>query len=147
MPTTRPAGIGSGWEASELGHSAGSSGPFRPSCNHEQKALHYVAPKCYADRVETRISQRELRNDSGTIMRRVEQGERFTVTRNRVPVADLVPHDRAAADRRRRFVPVAEVAIGVNRLPNWDVERFAAEQRQLDAAVDDSDAERWGTAR
>jgi antitoxin (DNA-binding transcriptional repressor) of toxin-antitoxin stability system len=33
----------------------------------------------------TKISQRELRNDSGTIMRRVEQGERFTVTRNGIP--------------------------------------------------------------
>jgi prevent-host-death family protein len=97
--------------------------------------------------METTISQRELRNDSGAIMRRVEQGERFTVTRNGVPVADLVPHDRAAADRRRRFVPVAEVAAGVRRLQNWDGERFAAEQHQLDAAIDDSDAEHWGTAR
>jgi prevent-host-death family protein len=97
--------------------------------------------------METTISQRELRNDSGAIMRRVEQGERFTVTRNGVPVADLLPHDLAAADRRRRFVPVAEVAAGVSQLASWDVERFAAEQRELDVAVDDSDAERWGTAR
>ena len=112
-----------------------------------EKALQTVALKCYTGRMETTISQRELRNDSGAIMRRVEQGERFTVTRNGVPVADLVPHDRAAADRRRRFVPVAEVAAGVRRLQNWDGERFAAEQHQLDAAIDDSDAEHWGTAR
>ena len=67
------------------------------------------------------LSQRHLRNDSGVIMRRVEQGERFTVTRNGVPVADLVPHDRAAADQRRRFVPVARVAAGVSQLPDWEV--------------------------
>ncbi|HME48464.1 type II toxin-antitoxin system prevent-host-death family antitoxin, partial [Mycobacterium sp.] len=47
--------------------------------------------------MEARISQRELRNDSGAIMCRVEQGECFTVTRNGVPVADLVPHDRAGS--------------------------------------------------
>ncbi|WP_183155006.1 hypothetical protein [Mycobacterium persicum] len=62
-------------------------------------------------------------------------------------MADLVPHDRAAADRRRRFVPVAEVAASLRRLPDWDVERFAAELRRLDAAVDDSDAKRWATTR
>lgn len=38
------------------------------------------------------IGQRELRNDNAEIMRRVEKGERFTVTRNGKPVADLVPH-------------------------------------------------------
>ena len=77
--------------------------------------------------METTISQGELRNDSAAIMRRVEQGERFTVTRNGVPVADLVPHDLAEANRRRRFVPVEELTADLGRLPNWDVERFAAE--------------------
>jgi prevent-host-death family protein len=38
------------------------------------------------------ISQRELRNDNAEIMRRVEAGESFTVTRNGKPIADLVPH-------------------------------------------------------
>lgn len=92
----------------------------------------------------TTISQRELRNDSGAIMRRVEAGERFTVTRNGVPVADLMPHDRTEADRRRRFVPVGEVAAGLSQLPDWDVEHFTAELRQLDSALDDRDGDRWG---
>lgn len=35
------------------------------------------------------IGQRELRNDNADIMRRVEAGESFTVTRNGRPVADL----------------------------------------------------------
>ena len=93
----------------------------------------------------TTISQRELRNDSGAIMRRVEAGEHFTVTRNGVPLADLTPHDRSAADRRRRFLPVGEVAAGLSRIPDWDGERFAAELGHLDAAVDDRDEDRWGT--
>lgn len=92
------------------------------------------------------ISQRELRNDSGAIMRRVERGERFTVTRNGIPVADLIPHGRATSDRRRRFVPVADIAAGVGRLSDWEVEGFSAELRELDAAVDDSSEDRWGIA-
>jgi len=38
------------------------------------------------------IGQRELRNDNAEIMRRVEAGEAFVVTRNGTPVANLVPH-------------------------------------------------------
>ncbi len=77
-------------------------------------------------------------------MRRVEAGEHFTVTRNGVPVADLTPHDRAAAERRRRFLPVGDLAAGLSRIPDWDGECFAAEQRDLDAALDDRDVDRWG---
>lgn len=109
--------------------------------------LQFVAIQCYGCRMGTPISQRELRNDSGAIMRRVEAGEHFTVTRNGVPVADLTPHDRANAGPRRRFLPVGDLAAGLARLPEWDVDRFIEESRELDAAVDDSDAERWGDTR
>ncbi|HXO50795.1 MAG TPA: type II toxin-antitoxin system prevent-host-death family antitoxin, partial [Mycobacterium sp.] len=44
------------------------------------------------------ITQRELRNNSGEIMRQLDQGESFVVTRNGVPVGELAPL------RRRRFV-------------------------------------------
>lgn len=37
------------------------------------------------------ISQRELRNDNAQVMRGVEEGESYTVTRRGVPVARLVP--------------------------------------------------------
>lgn len=37
------------------------------------------------------ISQRELRNDNAEVMRAVEQGESYTVTRRGVPVAVLSP--------------------------------------------------------
>ncbi|MDO5699564.1 MAG: type II toxin-antitoxin system prevent-host-death family antitoxin [Dermatophilus congolensis] len=43
----------------------------------------------------TTISQRELRNDNAEIMRRVEQGESFTVTRRGVPVASVTPITRS----------------------------------------------------
>lgn len=53
-----------------------------------------------------RISQRELRNDSGDIMRALDQGESFVVTRNGVDVGELHPARarrtaRAAAERRQ----------------------------------------------
>jgi prevent-host-death family protein len=91
----------------------------------------------------TPLSQRELRNDSGAIMRRVQQGERFTVTRNGVPVADLVPHSDFGADRPPRFVPVGQIAAGTSELPSWDTARFARELEELDSVIDDSDADRW----
>ena len=91
----------------------------------------------------TPVSQRELRNDSGAIMRRVQQGERFTVTRNGVPVADLVPHSESGPDRPPRFIPVAQIAAGTSELPSWDTARFTRELEELDNAVDDSHADRW----
>ena len=45
------------------------------------------------------IPLRELRNNASQIMRRVESGERLTVTVDGRPAADLVPHTG-----RRRFV-------------------------------------------
>lgn len=88
------------------------------------------------------ISQRELRNDSGTIMRRVEHGESFTVTRNGTPVADLVPHDPGRT-RPARFVPVEKIAAGAAAIPAWGAAAFRRELRDLDDAVDDTDADRW----
>lgn len=37
------------------------------------------------------ISQRQLRNDSGAILRAVQQGARYIVTNNGTPVAELRP--------------------------------------------------------
>lgn len=39
----------------------------------------------------TTIAQRDLRNESGDILRRVEAGEHFVVTRGGRPVAELIP--------------------------------------------------------
>ena len=48
-------------------------------------------------RVSSEISQRKLRNNSGEIMRRLDQGEAFIVTRNGVPVGErYLDDDRAS---------------------------------------------------
>jgi antitoxin (DNA-binding transcriptional repressor) of toxin-antitoxin stability system len=54
------------------------------------------------------ITQRELRNDSGDIMRALDAGDTFIVTRNGVPVGELTPL------RCRRFVD-AEAAVALFR--------------------------------
>lgn len=64
------------------------------------------------------ITQRELRNDSGTIMRAVEQGETFTITRNGTPIARVIPL------RRRTFVPRAEVMAAFATAPEVDAARL-----------------------
>src|SRR6266540_192181 len=59
---------------------------------------------CYDRRMAREITQRELRNESGEIMRALDRGETFVVTRNGVPVGELTPL------RQRQFV-AAELAI------------------------------------
>jgi prevent-host-death family protein len=73
--------------------------------------------------MDREISQRELRNESGEIMRRLDHGETFVVTRNGVPVGELTPR------RRHRFVS-AEAAIAIfQSAPGVDLARF---RRDLD---------------
>lgn len=67
------------------------------------------------------ISQRELRNDSGEIMRRVDHGETFVVTRNGTPVAELNPM------RRHRFVSTDAVISLFRNAPQIDSTRFRAD--------------------
>ena len=64
------------------------------------------------------ITQRELRNDSGEIMRRLDKGEAFVVTRNGVPVGELIPL------RRRRFVPRENVVAAFAHAPAIDAAKF-----------------------
>lgn len=64
------------------------------------------------------ITQRQLRNDSGEIMRGLDRGETFVVTRHGVPVGELTPL------RRHRFVS-ADTAIAVFRgAPSVDSARL-----------------------
>ncbi len=79
------------------------------------------------------ITQRELRNESGEIMRALDRGETFVVTRNGVPVGELAPF------RQRQFV-AAEAAVGVfGGAPAVELERFRAD---VDALVDQEPAPR-----
>jgi antitoxin (DNA-binding transcriptional repressor) of toxin-antitoxin stability system len=67
------------------------------------------------------VTQRQLRNDSGNIMRGLDQGESFVVTRNGVPVGELSPL------RRHRFIS-ADAAIAMFRnAPSVDLRRFRAD--------------------
>lgn len=77
--------------------------------------------------VAREITQRELRNESGEIMRALDRGEAFVVTRNGVPVGELTPL------RARRFV-AAEAAVALFAgAPAIDAERFRTEvDRVLD---------------
>lgn len=82
---------------------------------------------CYNCYMMREITQRELRNDSGEIMRALDRGESFVVTRNGAPVGELIPL------RRRRFVS-AEVVMGAFAgAPRIDPARFRADiDRVLD---------------
>ncbi|NMO92996.1 type II toxin-antitoxin system Phd/YefM family antitoxin [Actinomycetospora sp. TBRC 11914] len=82
------------------------------------------------------IGQRELRNDSGAIMRRVEQGESFVVTRNGRPVADLVPHARPHDEPRRTL---GELQHLFRELPPVDAARWRAERTEADELLGDDD--------
>lgn len=75
------------------------------------------------------ITQRELRNDSGGVLRHVQAGHRVVVTRNGVPVAELRPVEP------RRFVPRAAIMESAAQAPRVDARRFRAD---LDAVVDQS---------
>ena len=71
------------------------------------------------------VTQRELRNDSGAIMRELDRGETFVVTRNGVPVGELTPL------RRHRFVAADAVAALFQTAPSIDVDRFRADLDEL----------------
>ncbi len=89
------------------------------------------------------ISQRELRNDSGEVMRRVLAGESFTVTRRGVPVADLVPHRGEVVAGPTTYVPAERIAQALGDAPAWDVAAFADERRALDGGLDDASRDPW----
>jgi antitoxin (DNA-binding transcriptional repressor) of toxin-antitoxin stability system len=75
----------------------------------------------------TTISQRELRNSSGDIMRRLEAGETFVVTRAGKPVGELGPV------RRQHFVSSQLVADIFHLAPSIDRDRL---RQDLDAVAD-----------
>jgi prevent-host-death family protein len=79
--------------------------------------------------VAREITQRELRNDSGEIMRELDRGGSFVVTRNGVPVADLSPL------RRRQFVAAASVLETFAGAAPIDPARF---RKDVDHPLDQS---------
>jgi prevent-host-death family protein len=74
-----------------------------------------------------RITQRELRNESGEIMRALDRGESFVVTRNGIPVGELVPV------RPRQFVSADAAVAAFSRAPRIDPAWF---RDDVDALLD-----------
>ncbi|ASO18813.1 prevent-host-death family protein [Actinoalloteichus hoggarensis] len=91
-----------------------------------------------------RIGSRELRRDEAEVVRRVEAGERFTVTRAGRPVADLVPHrpgdPPSAADRT-----LGAVQAEFRGLPSVDAARWERDRRRADSRFgpDDPSENPW----
>jgi prevent-host-death family protein len=73
------------------------------------------------------ITQRELRNESGEIMRALDRGETFVVTRNGVPVGELTPL------RQRQFVAAEAAVMLFAHAPAIEFGRFRAD---VDAVLD-----------
>jgi antitoxin (DNA-binding transcriptional repressor) of toxin-antitoxin stability system len=73
------------------------------------------------------ITQRQLRNERGEILRRLDAGECFVVTRNGVPVGELAPL------RRHRFVSAAAVVAIFSGAPAVDYNRLRSD---LDRVAD-----------
>jgi antitoxin (DNA-binding transcriptional repressor) of toxin-antitoxin stability system len=67
------------------------------------------------------ITQRELRNESGRIMRALDGGESFLVTRNGVAVGELSPL------RRRSFVAADAATAAFIGAPAVEPGRFRAD--------------------
>ena len=80
-----------------------------------------------------RISQRELRNDSGRIMRGLDEGRTYVVTRHNEPVGELRPL------RRRRFVDAQMVVEVFRGAPPVDLRRL---REDLDVAAEQDAAPR-----
>ncbi|HKE83705.1 MAG TPA: hypothetical protein VKB50_08125 [Vicinamibacterales bacterium] len=74
-----------------------------------------------------RITQRELRNDSGRIMRALDRGKAFIVTRNGVPVGELIPL------RQRVFVPADAAIATFAGAPRISSTRF---RKDVDTVID-----------
>ena len=86
-----------------------------------------VAPGATLAVMAREITQRELRNESGEIMRQLDRGHSFVVTRRGVPVGELVPL------RRQRFVEKEAVLAQFGGAPPVDAGAFRAD---LDAIID-----------
>jgi antitoxin (DNA-binding transcriptional repressor) of toxin-antitoxin stability system len=71
------------------------------------------------------ITQRELRNESGKIIRALDRGESFVVTRKGVPVGELTPL------RRRRFVAAGAAVAAFAGAPPIALERFRSDLDRL----------------
>lgn len=81
-----------------------------------------------------KVTQRELRNDSGKIMRALDGGEDFIVTRNGKPVGELRPY------KPRQFVRTDQLIAAFASAPSIDYEELRAD---IDRHVDQDPTPRY----
>ncbi|MGZ4200954.1 MAG: type II toxin-antitoxin system Phd/YefM family antitoxin [Thermoleophilaceae bacterium] len=79
------------------------------------------------------ITQKELRNESAELMRALGRGDSFIVTRNGVPVGQLLPI------AQRRFIAADAAIAAFIGAPRLDYARL---REDLDAVVDQDPAPR-----
>jgi antitoxin (DNA-binding transcriptional repressor) of toxin-antitoxin stability system len=85
----------------------------------------------YPDHMPPRnVTQRELRNEMPAIMRAIEDGESFVLTRNGTPIANIVPRARGTEPRGMKG---RDLQAALESLPPIDVEAF---WEDLDSVVD-----------
>jgi prevent-host-death family protein len=77
------------------------------------------------------IGVRELRNHTAEVVERLRRGESLTLTVNRLPVADIVPHDA-----RPRALRAADV-IAIRERHGADPELFEMLDELAGATVDE----------
>ena len=88
---------------------------------------------CYNNRMPRETTQRQLRNASGEVMRALDAGVSFLLTRNGVPVGELTPFER------RGFVPKASVLAAFKRAARVDLSQL---RKDLDALAKQDPAPR-----
>ena len=88
---------------------------------------HILSHTCYTGPIAKVITQRTLRNESGEIMRGLDRGESYIVTRNGVPVGELMPV------RRREAVPAEKLLAALAGAPRIDPIRF---RKDVDKLID-----------
>lgn len=80
------------------------------------------------------ISQRELRNESGRIMRALDEGETFVITRNSQPVGELRPL------RKPKFGRKEDLIAALRGVASVDFAQFRADIDEfVDQGIDPRD--------
>lgn len=105
---SRSAPIGQGERSSQATGADGT--PHRPRTAESKADVAISATVGYIART---VSIRELRNSTSSVVSELEAGERLTLTVNRRPVADILPH----AEERDPWVPSSELRRIVRDAP------------------------------
>jgi antitoxin (DNA-binding transcriptional repressor) of toxin-antitoxin stability system len=78
--------------------------------------------------MSTEITQRQLSNNSDDIMRGLDQGQTFVVTRNGVPVAELKPYRPPSMSAEAAATGVSGTpSVGLGSLAN-DLDQVASRE-------------------